>query len=511
MKKSIKNVIAIILFTIVAIAGMNVHAQSTITVDKKTYLYTESQRQTKFHTTKGYAYCITPNRTGPAEGRTLTYKSSQASGGVLYLLDHAGTSDNEYLATQLAVWLYDSNHMSDFWKNHGELEVVKKAKSLAAEAAKNSNYTHTPRISITTSNTNLAITSDNKYYRSGAISVSMGYATEATLTLEGAPSGAKIVNAQYSAISKAKNNDKIYVQIPEANVTATTTFTIKATVTGKRAEIERYTTGDSSIQELIVLVKVDKTVNDAIKLKVTPVKRSCDEVNGKYYDKNGKVVDKDTYTIECLKPTCTKVGDKYLGKNGTVVTYDEYLVQCNQPCTPVGDKYIGKDGKLVTKEEYVIQCEKPICKPVGDKYLGKNGTEVTYEEYLVQCYQPCTPVGDKYIGKDGKLVTKEEYVIQCEKPTCTPVGDKYLGKNGTEVDYETYIIQCKNPSCDIIDNMYFGKNGTRVTAEEYKKQCTTIPVPDTGTSMLSELLYLIIGSIVLGTSMGVITYKKNMI
>ena len=56
--------------------------------------------------------------------------------------------------------------------------------------------------------------------------------------------------------------------------------------------------------------------------------------------------------------------------------------------------------------------------------------------------------------------------------------------------------------------MYFGTNGTRVTEAEYKAQCA-VPVPDTASSMLTELLYLIIGSVILGTSIGIITYKRN--
>ena len=113
MKKIAKKGIAILIILLIAITTSNVYAQSTITVDKKTYLWTESQRQTKFHTTKGYAFCITPNRTGPSEGKTMTYKSKQSKGGVLYLFDKTGYSDSDYLATQLAIWLYDSNHMSE--------------------------------------------------------------------------------------------------------------------------------------------------------------------------------------------------------------------------------------------------------------------------------------------------------------------------------------------------------------------------------------------------------------
>ena len=81
-------------------------------------------------------------------------------------------------------------------------------------------------------------------------------------------------------------------------------------------------------------------------------------------------------------------------------------------------------------------------------------------------------------------------------------------KDGAEVSYEEYIVQCQSPICKVVDGMYFGTNGTRVTEAEYKAQCS-VPVPDTASSMLTELLYLIIGSVILGTSIGIITYKRN--
>lgn len=478
MKKIAKKGIAILIILLIAITTSNVYAQSTITVDKKTYLWTESQRQTKFHTTKGYAFCITPNRTGPSEGKTMTYKSKQSKGGVLYLFDKTGYSDSEYLATQLAIWLYDSNHMSEFWKNHSNLDVVKKAKALSAEASKNSNYTHTPSVKLTTSSSNLSITSDNKYYRSSVITVTMENATEAKLTLEGAPAGATIVNSNYSAISNATNNAKIYVQIPEEKVTGTVNFSIKAEANGQLAEIERYTTGDSGIQELIVLVKTNKVVSYSAKLAVTPVKRSCDYVNGKYYNKKGEVVDKTTYSIDCEPHNCEPVGDVYFGNNGTQVSY----------------------------EDFVIQCKKPICKKVGDKYVGINGTVVTHEVFVTEC--GCKPMGDKYLGIDGTEVSYENYIIQCKKPKCDIIDNMYFGINGTRVSEAEYTSQCVH-KCEPYNNNYYGSNGTIVTEEEYKRQCVTpyVPVPDTDTS--TELIYLIIGALLLGTSLGVITYKKH--
>ncbi len=478
MKKILKKGIAMLLIGLVAISGLQAYAAASIKVDKKTYIYVESQRQTKFHTTKGYAYCITPNRTGPEEGRTLTLKSTQSKGGVLYLLDKTGTSDNEFLVTQLAIWLFESNHMPDFYWEHSNLEVVKKAKALAAEAAKNNNYTHAPSVKLTTSSESLSITSDNKYYRSGAITVTIGNASEATLALEGAPAGATIVNSQYKAITKAANNTKIYVQIPEENVKNETTFSIKATVNGKISEVERYTTGDSKIQELVVLVRTDKTVNYIAKQKVTPVKRSCDEVNGKYYNKKGEVVDKIAYSIDCEPHTCEPVGSVYFGKKGTQVSFEEYTKECVHKCEKYDNKYYGEQGTEVTEAEFTKQCVHK-CEFYGNKYYGEQGTEVTEAEYTKQCVHKCEIYNNQYYGVQGTVVTEAEYTKQCVH------------------------------KCEFYNNQYYGSLGTIVTEAEFKNQCETpyVPVPDTDASQ--EWLYILLGTIILGSSIGVITHKKN--
>jgi len=180
---------------------------------------------------------------------------------------------------------------------------------------------------------------------------------------------------------------------------------------------------NSGIQELIVLVKTNKVVSYSAKLAVTPVKRSCDYVNGKYYNKKGEVVDKTTYSIDC---------------------------------------------------------EPHNCEPVGDVYFGNNGTQVSYEDF----------------------------VIQCKKPKCDIIDNMYFGINGTRVSEAEYTSQCVH-KCELYNNNYYGSNGTIVTEEEYKSQCVTpyVPVPDTDTS--TELIYLIMGALLLGTSLGVITYKKH--
>ena len=55
----------------------------------------------------------------------------------------------------------------------------------------------------------------------------------------------------------------------------------------------------------------------------------CETVDGAYYGKDGKEVDKVQYDKECLAHTCEIVGDTYYGSDGKEVTQGVFENQCN--------------------------------------------------------------------------------------------------------------------------------------------------------------------------------------
>ncbi len=55
----------------------------------------------------------------------------------------------------------------------------------------------------------------------------------------------------------------------------------------------------------------------------------CETVDGAYYGKSGKEVDKVQYEKECLAHSCEIVGDTYYGKDGKEVTQGVFESQCN--------------------------------------------------------------------------------------------------------------------------------------------------------------------------------------
>ena len=489
MKKYFKILSILIVLVLISMIGtINVYAQEAMKITKKTTINSgvEGREQRKFYTNKGVAFCITPNREGPSVGTSLHYVSSTKGGGVAYLLNKVGSSDTDYLITQLAVWKYHNNFMHDEYARNQGKEVVKRALALAAEASNNKNWTTAPTLKLELASVKLSETSDGKSYKSGVIkAIATNNTTDISVSLSGAPSGSKIVDGNGNTVSSVKKSQAFYVVVPASSLTKEVSFTINASTKGKTTYIERYSTGNSDIQELVVLVKKDESVSTSAKVTVTPVVRIC-----------------------------KKVGDNtYYGKDGKIVTYEQFDKECNVHyyCKPVGDKYYGKDGKVVSYEQYDKECnEHYYCKPVGDKYYGKDGNVVSYEQYDKECNEHyyCKPVGDKYYGKNGNVVSYEQYDKECnEHYYCKQVGDKYYGKNGNVVTQDQFEKECVH-ICEIYDNQYYGKWGSIVSASEYKAQCEAqfVPVPDTANTSIFNLLYIVLGSTLLGGTIGAITH-----
>ena len=165
MKKKFMILMTIILCLSIFLPA-SVFASNTTKLTKKTYIKTGSGSNVvaKFKTTKGYAYCITPGKSGPPVGTKMHVKNTIKSGGLVYLLDKAGTSDSSFLITQLAVWKYANN-----FKKASSSSNWSKAKKLVSQAKKNSNYSTTPSIKLSHDLT--AMNESGDYYKSVRITL----------------------------------------------------------------------------------------------------------------------------------------------------------------------------------------------------------------------------------------------------------------------------------------------------------------------------------------------------
>ena len=413
MKKNFKFY-CIFIFVLLLVGTTNVYAVSKMTITKKDYIRTNFsdgtyRRDAYFHTNKGVAYCITPSKTSAPQGTRLSYSNTVNSGPVLYLLNNSKSS---YLITQLAIWKVNNNFIpAAYSKNQS---IVNKVNKLAKTAKKNSKYSVNPTMKLSSSSLKFSESSDGNYYVSNSITVTHNKMSKIVATISGAK-GAVLVSSSNSGSSLSLGNgSKFSVKIPKSSISSTTNIKVAIKGTGNKLAYQRYSGG--KWQDLVVLVKTPKTVNIAASGNVTPVVHKCEYKYGKYYDKNGNVTDKTTYSIQCEPHTCEKVGNTYFGKDGKVTDEDGYNLQCKtHTCEKVGDTYFGKDGKVTDEDGYNLQCKTHTCEKVNDKFFGKDGNEVTESDYNLQCKtHTCEIVGNKYFDEDGNETDANTYKQQCE-------------------------------------------------------------------------------------------------
>lgn len=457
MKKVLKNCFIFVFVALLSVFSLSdVYAASNMTITSKTYVQTKFsdgtyRKEAKFGTNKGTAYCITPGKTGAPKGTTLTYTNSVTSGSTLYLLQKTGSSNDSYLITQLAIWKLNNNFIPAAYNKNSS--IVNKANSLANEAKKQSKYSSSPSMKVSTTKLTFTESSDGKYYSSNAVTVTIASVSKTTVSVSGAKGAIINVNGKDSGSSTTlSKTSKLIIKVPASNVSSKTTVNVSVKATGTKLSYERYSGG--KWQDLIVLVKTPKTISASLSGTITPVVRKCQYVNGKYYDKEGKETTKENYSIQCEKHTCEKVGDKFFGKEGTIVT----------------------------EEEYDSECNKHVCEKVGDKFFGKNGTVVSEEQYDSECNRhTCEIVNGNYFGKDGSIITADQYDLECNRHTCEIVNGNYFDANGNKTDEATYKSQCEK---------------------------TIVPVPDTGST--DGLVYTVLGISLIGlTFVGIKNYRKN--
>lgn len=457
MKKVLKNCFIFVIVALLSVFSLSdVYAASNMTITSKTYVQTKFsdgtyRKEAKFGTNKGTAYCITPGKTGAPKGTTLTYTNSVTSGSTLYLLQKTGSSNDSYLITQLAIWKLNNNFIPAAYNKNSS--IVNKANSLANEAKKQSKYSSSPSMKVSTTKLTFTESSDGKYYSSNAVTVTIASVSKTTVSVSGAKGAIINVNGKDSGSSTTlSKTSKLIIKVPASNVSSNTTVNVSVKATGTKLSYERYSGG--KWQDLIVLVKTPKTISASLSGTITPVVRKCQYVNGKYYDKEGKETTKENYSVQCEKHTCEKVGDKFFGKEGTIVT----------------------------EEQYDSECNKHICEKVGDKFFGKNGTVVSEEQYDSECNKhTCEIVNGNYFGKDGLIITADQYDLECNKHTCEIVNGNYFDANGNKTDETTYKSQCEK---------------------------TIVPVPDTGST--DGLVYTVLGISLIGlTFVGIKNYRKN--
>lgn len=165
-----------------------------------------------------------------------------------------GTKFEDYYATQLAVWYfghrsnysesgYSRDYFEDFQKgNNGKItyigsgsdNITTKAAELINAAIASVNATSS--ISLDTSNTKLVINNDRSYYVSGAIKINGSWVRDSvTVSISGVDGAFVTKNANAtSGDTIFKVGDTVYVKVPAANITKSSSVSLSVTGTSKK-------------------------------------------------------------------------------------------------------------------------------------------------------------------------------------------------------------------------------------------------------------------------------------
>lgn len=359
MKKIIKRVLLTIMILVSMTTIINVQAAttapSTITMGTGEQLpgyIGGTYFSTKVTNDGKYAYCLDINKKVPHTIKMNLVEAKDA--GVAYIIKNGypnksitGNDKYDYYITQTALWWYldetaGTNNLSNNFKETGsdEYGLRKYVRDLKnkAKSAKTAGYTE-PSVSILAGNTNLTLSSDNKYYYSSEITITSKSTGNITLTLTDAPKGTKIVDTKGNEKTSVTSGTKVKIKVPANEISnLKNTFSLTAKATGKIDKAYMYQSSNSKYQPVVISVlysetkEVKATKNFSLaspQVEITKI----DSETGKALagaklqlkDKNGNIIDtwtsttsghviknipEGTYTIEELEaPNGYKLND----------------------------------------------------------------------------------------------------------------------------------------------------------------------------------------------------------
>ena len=244
----------------------------------------------------GYVYCRDFHK-GIPYNVTMTLEG-EAPAPIAYILSNGfprtsitGDSDVDYYITQAALWWYmdlhmGTNNLPESFKSTGPdpLGLRTHILNLIHGAEQVTEYA-TPAIQVVNNDSTLNLSEDKTYYESSAMSVNTLYTTgNYNVTLEGAPEGTVVVNANSGATSTSfANNESFKVKIPVDNVDiGNLNITVKVSATGSINKAYMYKSSD-------------------------PTKQSV--FGSALYPETSTVEDQTTLTLDTSKVTITKIDE----------------------------------------------------------------------------------------------------------------------------------------------------------------------------------------------------------
>lgn len=293
MKKSLKRIKLLAMSILVGIMlstnvlNVNAVAQSISLgsgVKLQAYLAGVSFK-TKVTTSGEYIYCLNIHK---ATSQNITANLvGEMDAGFAYLMENGypsvsitGDASKDYYITQTAVWWYlddttGSNNLSTNFKQtasdpNGIRPYIKNLVTKAKEA-KAKGYAKTS-ISLSTSDNEMKLSSDSKYFESEYFKVTSTNVSTYTVSVSNAPEGTLITDASGNNKTTFAKNETFKIRIPAAKVTGTKlNLTVKVNATGTVNKAYEYKPTNDNMQNCMpaVLTPEKQNVNATANLTLS--------------------------------------------------------------------------------------------------------------------------------------------------------------------------------------------------------------------------------------------------
>ena len=355
-------------------------ANDTITIKSSkslSKLITNYDETLKVYTTtsKKTVYSMQYNKKALKKEQELTFDGF-GDAGLLYILENGypnkkitGDTETDQYITEATIWSYlgqtdqGKEVSSVLTKENNDKDTyglvanyinpfVEKAK----EARYNNYKSVQPEIKTTVKDTVLKLSKNKKYYESDYITVSVKGAKKYTVS-----SDAKVLDENGKEKDTFSASEKFKVAMPVSKIGTDPKLSVTITAKGSENVAKIYKAKDSKYTNVVGLFTKKHSLKDVINLTM-PVNRTCMYVDGNYHDKDGNVIDENTYKQVCNN-ICKFKENKYYDKTGREVSKKEFEKECKNSCQVDNEIHYGIDGRKVDENTFSKECGHDVVVP----------------------------------------------------------------------------------------------------------------------------------------------------
>lgn len=326
-------------------------------------------------TSKKTVYSMQYDKKSLKKDQKLTFEG-YGDAGLLYILENGypnkkitGDTETDQYITEAAIWSYlgqteqGKEVSSALTKENNDKDtygLVSNYINPFVEKAKDARYNNykakMPEVKTNVKDTVLKLSKNKKYYESDYITVSLKGAKKYSVSTD-----ARVLdeNGEEKNTFKASEKFKVIVPVNKNNTNPKVAITVSAKGYENVAKI--YKPSDSKYSKVIGLFTKKHNLKNSINLTM-PIDKTCKYVEGNYHDKNGNIVDENTYKQTCNN-ICKVIDNKYYDKKGKEIKEKDFEKECKNSCQVDDNTHYGIDGRKVDENTFNKECGHAVVVP----------------------------------------------------------------------------------------------------------------------------------------------------